>query len=451
MNSMENKTSKSLREMSPVRLIVSSFFAIIVLGAVLLNLPTATKANQSTSYIDTFFTATSATCVTGLTTFDTYSRWSIFGQVVILLLIQFGGLGIVTFTTGFTLFFRKKLGLRDMQIAKEYTSGSVLNLPRLIKTIMIYSLSCELLGALIFMIRFIPQFGILKGLWFSVFTAISSYCNAGFDVLGIIEPGASLSSYDTDPLVSLTIAFLVILGGLGFVVVSDIYSCLVRKLENIKSHTKLNLHSFIVISMSIALLVTGTLLFFFFEYDNTLAEYNFFQKLNISFFQSAVTRTAGFFSVPINEENVLTKLLTIILMFIGASSASAGGGIKTTTLVVILATVRSVVKGDEDTVILHHKVEKSTVYKAFSLTMLSLLLISIVTSIIYLVEAPQNLTVLDVTFETVSAFSTTGLSTGITSSLSLVSKLLIMLMMFIGRVGPISFMFAVSLRKNKSG
>ncbi len=450
MSQAEKKSPKSLREMSPVRLIVSSFFAIIVLGTALLRLPVASKGSQPISYVDTFFTATSATCVTGLTPFDTYSRWSIFGQVVILFLIQFGGLGIVTFTTGFTLFFRKKLGLRDMQIAKEYTSGSVLNLPRLIKTIIIYSLSCELIGALLFMIRFIPQFGLRKGLWFSVFTAVSAYCNAGFDVLGFVEPGASLSNYATDPLISLAIAFLVILGGLGFVVVSDVYSCVMKKLENIKSHPRLNLHSFIVISMSVTLLVTGTLLFLFFEYDNTLAGYNFFEKLNISFFQSAVARTAGFFSVPISEENVLTKLLTIILMFIGASSASTGGGIKTTTLVVILATLRSVVKGYEDTVILRHKVEKSTVYKAFSLTMLALFLVSIVTAVISLIEAPQNLTVLDVTFETVAAFSTTGLSTGITSSLSVISKLLIMLVMFIGRVGPISFMFAVSLNKNKN-
>lgn len=450
MNHTEKRAPKSLREMSPVQLIVSSFFVIIVCGAVLLNLPMASRGTQPVNYIDAIFTATSATCVTGLTPFDTYSQWSTFGQIVIMLLIQFGGLGIVTFTTGFTLFLRKKLGLRDMQIAKEYTSGSVLNLPRLIKTIIIYSLSCEFIGALVFMARFVPQFGLARGMWISIFTAISAYCNAGFDLMGFINPGTSFMDYAKDPLVSLTISFLVILGGLGFVVVSDVYSCIAKKIENIKNHPKLNLHSFIVIFMSLSLLAVGTLLFLFFEYDNTLAGFSFLEKLNVSFFQSAVARTAGFFSVSIVEEEVLTKLLTIILMFIGASSASTGGGIKTTTLVVILATLRSVVKGHDDTVILRHKVEKSTVYKAFSLTILALFLVSIVTAVISLVESRQGIAVLDVTFETVSAFSTAGLTTGITGMLSVASKFLIMLMMFIGRVGPISFMFTVSLKKNKN-
>ena len=416
MGESEKKVPKTLKDMSPVRLIVSSFFAIIILGTSLLYLPIASKNMHPVNFIDAMFTATSATCVTGLTPFDTYSQWSTFGQVIIMLLIQFGGLGIITFTTGFTLFFRKKLGLRDMQIAKEYTSGSVLNLTRLIKTIIIWSLGCEIIGALLFAIRFIPQFGISKGIWISVFTAISAYCNAGFDIMGFIKPGSSFIEYATDLLVSLTASFLVILGGIG----------------------------------SFTLLFIGTVLFMFFEYDRTLSGFNFFEKLNISFFQSTVARTAGFFTVPIGQEKTLTKLLTIILMFIGASSASTGGGIKTTTFVVILATLRSVVKGYDDTVILRHKVEKSTVYKAFSLTMLAFFLVSIVTAIIAVAEASKNITVLDITFETVSAFATVGLTTGITSALSTLSKIFIMLMMFIGRVGPISFIFSVSLMKDKN-
>lgn len=450
MSDSEKKVSKTLKDMSPIRLIVSSFFAIIILGTSILYLPISSRNMQSVSFIDAMFTATSATCVTGLSPFDTYSQWSTFGQFVIMLLIQFGGLGIVTFTTGFTLFFRKKLGLRDMQVAKEYTSGSVLNLPRLIKTIIIWSLGCEVIGALLFAIRFIPQYGLLRGIWISIFTAISAYCNAGFDIMGFINPGSSFIEYATDPLVSLTASFLVILGGIGFVVISDIYSCITRKIENHKTHPKLNLHSFIVIIMSITLLILGTVLFMFFEYDKTLAGFNFLEKLNISFFQSTVARTAGFFSVPIAQEKALTKLLTIILMFIGASSASTGGGIKTTTFVVILATLRSVIKGYDDTVIFRHKVEKTTVYKAFSLTMLAFFLISIITAIITIAESPQDIPVLDVTFETVSAFATVGLTTGITSSLSILSKILVMLMMFIGRVGPISFIFSVSLMKDKN-
>ncbi len=450
MGSLEKRVPKSIKEMSPVRLIVSSFLAIIILGTSLLYLPIASRNMEKVPFIDALFTATSTTCVTGLTPFDTYSRWSTFGQVVIILLIQFGGLGIITFTTGFTLFLRKKIGLRDMQIAKEYTSGSVLNLPRLIKTIIFWSLGCEFIGTLLLSIRFIPQFGFLRGTWMSVFTAISAYCNAGFDIMGYVNPGSSFIDYATDPLISLTISFLVILGGIGFVVVSDIYSCITKKIENPKNHPKLNLHSFVVITMSIILLIIGTVLFMFFEYHNTLLNYNFWEKLNISFFQSAVARTAGFFSVPIGQEKSLTKLLIIVLMFIGASPASTGGGIKTTTFVVILATLRGVVKGYNDTILLKHRVEKSTVYKAFSLTTLAVFLISIVTVLIAIVEAPKNITVLDITFETVSAFATVGVTAGITNLLSVVSKILIIIMMFIGRVGPISFIFAVSLIKDKN-
>ncbi len=450
MSASEKMGTKNIKEMSPVRLIVSSFLAIIILGTSLLCLPISSRSMENIHFVDAMFTATSATCVTGLTQFDTYSRWSAFGQVVILLLIQFGGLGIITFTTGFTLFLRKKLGLRDMQIAKEYTSGSVLDLPRLLKTIIIWSLGCELVGAVIFAIRFIPQFGITRGLWVSLFTAISAYCNAGFDVMGCIDPGTSFINYAKDPLVCLTTSFLVILGGLGFIVVRDVYSCIASKISRAKNHPRLNLHSFIVVTMSITLLLIGTVLFMFFEYNNTLAQYSFWEKLNISFFQSSVARTAGFFSVPIGMETGLTKLLTIVFMFIGASSASTGGGVKTTTFVVILATLKSVVKGYEDTVILRHKVEKQTVYKAFSLTILAFFLVSIVTMLIAFFEGHQNFAFLDITFETVSAFATVGLSTGLTNLLSSVSKILIMLMMFIGRVGPISFIFSVSLVKDKS-
>lgn len=450
MSTSERILPKNIKEMSPVRLIVTSFLAIIILGTSLLYLPIASRNMEKVHFVDAMFTATSATCVTGLTQFDTYSRWSAFGQVVILLLIQFGGLGIITFTTGFTLFLRKKLGLRDMQIAKEYTSGSVLDLPRLLKTIIIWSLGCETVGAMIFSIRFIPQFGVARGIWISIFTAISAYCNAGFDIMGYISPGISFMSYAKDPLVCLTASFLVIVGGLGFIVVSDVYSCVTSKISHTKNHPKLNLHSFIVVTMSFTLLLVGTILFMFFEYDNTLAPYNFWEKLNISFFQSAVARTAGFFSVPIDMEKGLTKLLTIVLMFIGASSASTGGGIKTTTFVVILATLKSVVKGYDDTIILRHKVEKQTVYKAFSLTILAFFLVSIITMLIAFLEGYQNFAFLDITFETVSAFATVGLTTGITNLLSSVSKILIMLMMFIGRVGPISFIFSVSLGKDKS-
>ena len=205
---------KKLKDVAPVRLIVCSFFVIIVIGTILLMLPICARDGRPTSFIDAMFTATSATCVTGLVVFDTWCHWNGLGQVVILMLIQVGGLGVVTFTTGINLLLRKKLGLRDMMLAKENTSGNTMDISRLIKMILAFTFTCEGIGALLLMIRFVPKFG-LQGVWISVFEAVSAYCNAGFDILGFEEPDASLMNYVGDPIVCVTIAFLIILGGLA--------------------------------------------------------------------------------------------------------------------------------------------------------------------------------------------------------------------------------------------
>lgn len=444
--SVELEKRKSLKDMSPVRLIVTSFLVIIVLGTVLLYLPFSSRNMEPISLIDAFFTATSATCVTGLSIFDTFSRWTFFGQIIIILLIQFGGLGIITFTTGFTLAFRRKLGLRDIQIAKEYTNGSVIDTPRLMITILVWSLICEGIGTALLAIRFIPQYGWF-GLWISIFTSISAYCNAGFDIMGFIEPGSSFISYARDPLVSITISILVILGGIGFIVISDLHSCVLKKNKNL--HSKLTIHSKLVIYMSLFLLALGTFLFFIFEYNNTLYSMNFFEKLNVSFFQSSVARTAGFFTVPLAREKGVTKMLTIVLMFIGASPSSTGGGIKTTTFIVILSTVFGVLKGNEDATLLKHRVEKFNVYKSITITVLALFIVSAVTTAMSVMESSKGIEILDIIFEAVSAFATVGLTTGITPMLSFLSKILIITTMFIGRVGPISLILALTLRKER--
>lgn len=444
--SVELEERKSLKDMSPVRLIVTSFLVIIVLGTVLLYLPFSSRNMEPIPLIDAFFTATSATCVTGLSIFDTFSRWTFFGQIIIILLIQFGGLGIITFTTGFTLAFRRKLGLRDIQIAKEYTNGSVIDTPRLVITILVWSLICEGIGTALLAVRFIPKYGWF-GLWISIFTAISAYCNAGFDIMGFIEPGSSFISYARDPLVSITISMLVILGGIGFIVISDLHSCVLKKNKNL--HSKLTIHSKLVIYMSLFLLALGTFLFLIFEYNNTLYGMNFFEKLNVSFFQSSVARTAGFFTVPLAREKDVTKMLTIVLMFIGASPSSTGGGIKTTTFIVILSTVFGVLKGNEDATLLKHRVEKFNVYKSITITVLALFIVSAVTTAMSVMESPKGIEILDIIFEAVSAFATVGLTTGITPMLSFLSKILIITTMFIGRVGPISLILALTLRKER--
>lgn len=446
--SVELEKRKRLKDMSPVRLIVTSFLAIIVLGTVFLYLPFSSRNMEPVPLIDAFFTATSATCVTGLSVFDTFSRWTFFGQIIIILLIQLGGLGIITFTTGFTLAFRRKLGLRDIQIAKEYTNGSVIDTPRLMITILVWSLICEGIGTVLLALKFIPQYGWF-GLWISIFTAISAYCNAGFDIMGFIEPGSSFISYAKDPLVSITISMLVIFGGIGFIVISDLHSCILKKNKNKSMHPKLTIHSKLVIYMSLFLLALGTFLFFIFEYNNTLYGMNFFEKLNVSFFQSSVARTSGFFSVPLAKEKGVTKMLTIVLMFIGASPSSTGGGIKTTTFIVILSTVFGVLKGNEDATLLKHRVEKFNVYKSITITVLALFIISAVTTAMSVMESPKGIEILDIIFEAVSAFATVGLTTGITPMLSFLSKILIITTMFIGRVGPISLILALTLRKER--
>lgn len=449
MKSVFNKFYEILKGMSPIRLIVSSFAFIILIGTILLSLPISTRNGTFTPIIDSFFVATSATCVTGLTLFDTYTQWSNFGQVVLILLIQFGGLGLITFTTGFTLFFRKKWGLRDIRLAKEYTSGSVIDTPKLIKTILIWSLVCESIGAVLLAIRFIPQFG-AYGIWVSIFTAISAYCNAGFDLMGFTEKGIGLINYRADALVSLTIGFLIVIGGIGFVVISDIHSGILKKFHDKKSRFHLNFHSMVVIKMTTALLLIGTLFFFIFEYNNTLSDLDFSGKLVASFFQSSSARTAGFFSLPIGNEREITKLLTIFLMFIGASPASTGGGIKTTTFAVLLATVKSIIKGDEDTVFKGHKVEKSTVYRALAIITMAFTIVSFLTVAVSLLEETKNIHIVDIVLEVVSAFATVGLTAGITTLLSDASKVLLSIAMFIGRVGPISLGIAITLNKSRT-
>ena len=441
--------NKKFKTIAPVRLFVSSFLLVIIIGTVLLMLPISARSGQPTSFVDSLFTTVSATCVTGLVAFDTWTHWNDFGQAVILMLIQVGGLGIITLTTGFTLIVRRRLGLRDMQLAMENTSGDASQISRLVRIILTFTLTCEAIGALLLMIRFVPQFG-LYGIWISVFIAVSAFCNAGFDILGFQWKDGSLIGYVDDPLVSNVVAVLIIIGGLGFIVTADVYRAKVEPILHRRKPTHLGLHSSIVILMTIFLLVIGTALFLLAEYGNTLKDLNFFGKLNASFFQSASARTAGFASVNIAEEHDISKLLTVLLMFIGASPASTGGGIKTTTAVVLAATVISVIRGHEDTVILKRRITKSIVYRALAIVSVALLVVLIATAVI-LTTNEQEISTIDALFESVSAFATVGLTAGITQELNDISKIVLSITMFIGRVGPVSLGLAIAGvgRKNR--
>lgn len=446
---------KRIKNIPPVRLIVISFALVILIGSGLLMLPIAARDGQTFHYLDALFTATSATCVTGLTVVDTWTHFNGFGQAVILFLIQVGGLGVVTFTTGFTVLMRRKLGLKDMVLASENTSGTGLEIPRLLKMILLFTVIAELIGALILMIRFVPEFG-TYGIWVSVFMAVSGYCNAGFDILGHQQPGGSLINYAGDPLVSLTIALLIIIGGLGFIAISDIYFKKVyafviklykRNKFNVQKKTSaLNFHTHVVLITTAILLVVGTVVILACEWNDTMAHLNWGEKINAAFFQSVSARTAGFASVDIGKEQSITQAFTILLMFIGASPASTGGGIKTTTLVVLIATVLSVIRGNEDTVVLRRMIDKATVYRALAIALCGILVVMIPTVII---AATSDIGILAAVFESTSAFSTTGITMGITPLLNTASKLALIAGMFIGRVGPVSLALAIAMRKGR--
>lgn len=431
-----------------MQLIVLSFGIVILVGTLLLMLPAAGRSGGPTSLIDALFTATSATCVTGLVVFDTWTHWNLFGQIVILALIQTGGLGVITFTTGFTLLVHRKLAFHDIRLATENTGGDTIQIARLIKTILAFTTGCEFLGICLLMLRFVPQFG-ARGVWVACFTAISAFCNAGFDVLGFLMKDGNLIPYVEDPLVCLTTAALIVVGGIGFIVVSDIYRSRIERRVRGENPERLNFHSALVLRITAALILLGAVLFLIFEYDNTLENVSWGGKLNASLFQSISARTAGFSSVNIAQERDITKIITIILMFIGASPAGTGGGIKTTTFVVLVATVFSVMKGETETVIMKRRIEKTTVYRSVTIFFAALMAVLITTGVILTTD--PGIAGVDALFEATSGFGTVGLSAGVTQRLGTISKFFVSMTMFVGRVGPVSLGLALARHKSARG
>lgn len=437
-----NKNNKIL-SIAPTRIIVFSFAAIIFIGAVLLTLPVASRSGTSAGFLNALFTATSATCVTGLVVVDTYNHWTLFGQLVIISLIQAGGLGIVTLATFFSILLGKKVGLRAMILAQESISYfSFEGIIRLVKRVVLVTFGIEFVGALILSISFVPRFG-LKGLYFGIFHSVSAFCNAGFDLMGIMGKGnfISLTEYNGDHFVIYTIPALIVIGGLGFMVWKDLY--------DFKKNKSLLLHTKMVLIITACLIFFGALFFFVTELNNpaTLAKLNMFEKINASIFQSITPRTAGFNSIDQDKMHEISKVATIVLMFIGAAPGSTGGGIKVTTFGVILMAVISQIKGSSDTLIFKRRVSQVVVNKALAITMLAAALVITVTTIILAIE--QKDIFINVLYEVTSAFGTVGLTTGITPTLHSMSKILLILTMFLGRVGPLSFAIALSLRATK--
>jgi trk system potassium uptake protein len=431
-------THNKLFDITPTRLIVLSFILLILSGTAILMLPISSQSGEYTNFLVALFTATSASCVTGLVVVDTGTHWSLFGQIIILLLIQIGALGLVTLATSFSVLLGRKVGLQGRKLALESTNYfSYDRVLKLVRKAFIITIVAETIGAIILSFRFVPQFGV-KGIYMAIFHSISAFCNAGFDVMNNFS---SLTSFNNDFIVLITIASLVIIGGLGFMVWDDL-------MDFIKTRS-IHLHSKVVLSLSFFLIVFGTLLFLGFEYENpnTLGAFTTSEKVVNSFFQAVTTRTAGFNSFSIENMNEISKMFSIFLMFIGAAPGSTGGGIKVTTFAIILIAMFSEIRGSQKTVIFNEKISNIIVFKALAILGLSGLLISLFTALALLVEKIYPF--IDVLFEITSSFGTVGLSSIGTPSLSTFTQSLLILTMFIGRIGPLTFAISIALRNNK--
>lgn len=434
------KFNRTSARISPARILVLGFLGIILVGAFLLFLPISSKSGSFTPFFDCLFTATSATCVTGLVVYDTYLHWSVFGQVIIALLIQVGGLGFVTIITFFNIAAGKKLGFRTLANAADgLTENNFVGGRRIFISIIKYTLIIELTGALILMISFVPRYG-AYGVWVSFFMSITAFCNAGFDLMGQESAFSSLTALQDDPLVLITIALLIIVGGLGFIVWENFL--------NLRTVKRLSLHSLCVLFMTGALVLGGTLLYLGAEWGNpvTIGEMGFGGKLLNSFFSSVTARTAGYNSIPIEGMTDFSLLGTIFLMFVGAAPASTGGGIKVTTLLVLVMAVVSYLRNKNDVEIFGHKIDKLAVYRTLAVTMLSMAAVTACFVVLYCFSPSDSV---DCLFEAVSAFSTTGLSCGTTAQAGGIGKAVLILTMYTGRVGPVSLILSLIMKNEK--
>jgi len=424
--------------LSPL-ILVYGFAGVIILGTILLMLPVASKTGQFTSPVNTLFTAASAVCVTGLTVVDTGDYWSSFGQGVILVLIQIGGLGFMTSATLLLLLLGRRLGLRErwligQSLGTERLGGMV----KLVRRIALFTIIIEAIGAAIFYIHFSVENPTGTAAWKAVFQAVSAFNNAGFDIFGKFR---SLLDYQTDTTVILTTAALIIIGGISFVVVADI--------GRMRRFGRLSVDSKIVLVTTLGLLVLGTVVFLLTEYENadTLGPLSFPYKLLNAFFHSVTPRTAGFASINIGSMATYSQFFTILLMFVGGAAGSTAGGIKVNTFGMLIATIWSTIRGKEHAGAFGREFANQQIHRALALVMLALTLIFIV---VFVLTVTEKFGFLNLLFETVSAFGTVGLSTGITPDLSVAGRLIITAMMFIGRLGPLILVLYLAQRQQPS-
>lgn len=429
------------KSFSPYMTILLSFMVVTILGGILLSLPISMRYGKSVKLIDGFFIATSAICVTGLSSIDIGSVYNIFGQMVILVLIQLGGLGVITFTSVIIIMISKKIGYYTKKIVQEDINiDTTFKIEEYVKKVIFSVIIIEFIGTVILFFEFIKKFGFLKAVYYSFFHSVSAFCNAGFSLFS-----DNLYGFKNSFIINMTIPLLIFLGGIGFSTILNCYNVLRKKEKRLTSTTKLS------IKISIFLVIIGMVAMFILEYSNksTIGNLSFGQKLEASFFQSVTTRTAGFNTISILGLKRSTSLLFVILMFIGASPGSTGGGIKTTTIGLIILGTLAILK-NKDTIEYDKRSVSWRIYsKAITVLFISLIYTTICVFLLILFERNKNL--LDLVFEVFSAFGTVGLSRNLTPSLADISKFILIVTMFVGRVGPLTIALALSKSNLKKG
>lgn len=429
------------KSFSPYMTILLSFMVVTILGGILLSLPISMRYGKSVKLIDGFFIATSAICVTGLSSIDIGSVYNIFGQMVILVLIQLGGLGVITFTSVIIIMISKKIGYYTKKIVQEDINiDTTFKIEEYVKKVILSVIVIEFIGTVILFFEFIKKFGFLKAVYYSFFHSVSAFCNAGFSLFS-----DNLYGFKNSFIINMTIPLLIFLGGIGFSTILNCYNVFRKKEKRLTSTTKLS------IKISIFLVIIGMVAMFLLEYSNksTIGNLSFGQKLEASFFQSVTTRTAGFNTISILGLKRSTSLLFVILMFIGASPGSTGGGIKTTTIGLIILGTLATLK-NKDTIEYDKRSVSWRIYsKAITVLFISLIYTTICVFLLILFERNKNL--LDLVFEVFSAFGTVGLSRNLTPSLADISKFILIVTMFVGRVGPLTIALALSKSNLKKG
>ncbi len=440
MNGQSDIQKKVIRKkkLSEVQILAIGFIIVIFTGGTILSLPISSVSGESTSFLDSVFTATSATCVTGLIVVDTGTHWNMFGQTVIMFLIEIGGLGFMTFATFISVLMGRKITLKSRLLMQEaMNTFGIQGIVKMMIKVMQFAFGIQMAGILILATQFVPEYGLGKGLFYSLFHSVSTFCNAGFDIFGNFT---SFTIYYDNPIVLLTVSSLIAIGGIGFTVLLELY--------NYRKTKRLSLHCKVVLLVTGILIIGGALGFFMMEYNNpeTLKAMGLRDKIVNSIATSITPRTAGINSISTTGMTTSSKFLTVILMFIGGSPGSTAGGVKTSTLAIVIGAIICVIKGRDDVELFKKRIPKDLVYRSMAIIAIAMCLVSIVTMFLTMTEPGHGF--LELLYETTSAFGTVGLSMGVTPTLSSPGKIIISVMMYLGRVGPLTVALALLSKKS---